>query len=342
MRIAAVGLCGTIFLMRTAKCVLPLLLAIGAMTAHAQTAPAGSPALPFTLKSLGNNVYAAIDDAKGDAGANAGFVIGDDGVLVIDTFENEAAAKALLAEIRKLTKLPIKYVVDTHYHLDHVSGNGVFKDAGAVILANENVREWMRTENLKFFGKNITAKQRAMVQGLTLPDVTYAEGVNLYLGARQVNVVFFPGHTGSDSIVMVPDGKVIFCGDLFWRRTWPNLIDASTLSWIGSLGQITEGLPFPSVQFVPGHGDVGNVNDVLAFRIFLKDLRDAVSDAIKDGKRDDALVQTVLPMMKNKYAKWAWFEEFSKQDVLDTGEELLGNKKIPQPLSDITSRVALP
>lgn len=328
--------------MRIARFVLPAIILFSGITVCAQTAPASSPALPFTLKPLGNGIYAAIDDARGDAGANAGFVIGDDGVLVVDTFENEAAAKALLEEIRKLTKLPIKYVVNTHYHLDHVSGNGVFKDAGAVILANENVREWMRTENLKFFGKNITAKQRARVQGLTLPDVTYAEGVNLYLGGRQVNVVFFPGHTGSDSIVMVPDGKVIFCGDLFWRQTWPNLIDASTLSWIGSLGQITEGLPFPTVQFVPGHGDVGNIKDVLAFRIFLKDLRDAVSDAVKDGKRDDALVETVLPVMKNKYGKWAWFDEFSKQDILDTGEEFLGSKKVPQPQGDITSHVPLP
>jgi len=83
--------------------------------------------LPFQLKLIGPNIWAAIDDAKGDAGANAGFVIGDDGVVVIDTFENEAAAKALLGQIHNLTHLPIKFVVITHYHLDHVWEHGRFE-----------------------------------------------------------------------------------------------------------------------------------------------------------------------------------------------------------------------
>src|SRR5579863_5466872 len=126
---------------------------------------AQSPAaLPFTLKPLGHNIYAAIDDAKGDAGANAGFVIGDNAVLVVDTFENESAAKQLLAEIRKLTPLPIKFVVNTHYHLDHVAGNKVFSDAGAVVIAQQNVASWIRSENLKFFGKNPKPDQLALVQ----------------------------------------------------------------------------------------------------------------------------------------------------------------------------------
>src|SRR5262245_34554972 len=74
-----------------------LLLAATAVSAQ------NANSLPFTLKALGHGVYAAIDDAKGDSGANAGFVIGDDGVLVVDTFENEKAAQGLLSEIRKLT-----------------------------------------------------------------------------------------------------------------------------------------------------------------------------------------------------------------------------------------------
>ena len=96
---------------------------------HAQNTRTPAAVPPFTLKPLDHNVYAAIDDAKGDSGANAGFVIGDNGVLVIDTFEREAAAKRLLVEIRKLTNLPVKFVVNTHYHLDHVAGNAAFKEA---------------------------------------------------------------------------------------------------------------------------------------------------------------------------------------------------------------------
>src|SRR5579871_3519077 len=128
-----------------------LMLTATAVATLAQT----TETLPFTLKPLGHGVYAAIDDEKGDAGANAGFVIGDDGILVVDTFENEKAARALLSEIRKLTPLPIKFVVNTHYHLDHVAGNKIFQTAGAVVIAHSNVPQWIHTENLKFFGKNI-------------------------------------------------------------------------------------------------------------------------------------------------------------------------------------------
>ena len=80
---------------------LAIVISLFAVSVLAQTsAPPASTSLPFALKPLGHNVWAAIDDAKGDAGANAGFVIGDDGVAVIDTFENAPAAQALLGEIR--------------------------------------------------------------------------------------------------------------------------------------------------------------------------------------------------------------------------------------------------
>jgi cyclase len=114
-----------------------------------------SASLFFILKPLGHNVYAAIDDAKDEAGANAGFVIGDDGVAIIDTFENPEASKQMLSQIRKLTELPIKFVINTHYHIDHVAGNSLFQQNGAVVFAHRNVRAWIHTENLKFFDKNI-------------------------------------------------------------------------------------------------------------------------------------------------------------------------------------------
>src|SRR5579871_6282985 len=101
-------------------------------------AQAPAPTNPFILKPLGHNAFAAITTPGAGAGGNAGVVIGDDAVLVVDTFQRAEPARTLLAEIRKLTPLPIKYVVNTHYHYDHVSGNGVFSEAGALVMAHQN------------------------------------------------------------------------------------------------------------------------------------------------------------------------------------------------------------
>jgi cyclase len=306
---------------------LALFLPMGAL---AQTTPPAEGSLPFSLKPLGHNVYAAIDDAKGDAGANAGFVIGDDGVLVIDTFENEAAAKQLLAEIRKLTKLPIKFVINTHYHIDHVAGNAAFEQAGAVVMAQRNVFYWIHAENLKFFGKNIKPEQKALVEGLAAPKVLYNTDLDVLLGSREMLVHVFPGHTGGDSVVMIPDAKVVFCGDLFWRKTLPNLIDASTEKWMETLEDLQTSAPSAAVVYVPGHGDPGDFRDVEAFRAYLADVRELVRKQLKDGKTGDGLVEAVLPAVKEKYGQWNFFEYFAKSNIKDVEAELRGTKKIPQ------------
>jgi cyclase len=285
--------------------------------------------LPFTLKPLGHGIYAAIDDAKGDAGANAGFVIGDDGVLVVDTFENEKAARALLSEIRKLTPLPIKFVVNTHYHLDHVAGNKIFQDTGAVVVAHDNVRAWIHTENLKFFGKDIKPEQRTEVENLGAPDAVYQDAFTIYLGNRKVELVHLLGHTGGDSIVHIPDAQVTFWGDLFWRKTLPNLIDATTTEWSKTLNPTVDWTTrFAGVE-VPGHGDVGTIDDVKEFAGYLMDLRTLVSEAESKKTGGDELTGAVLPEITKKYGKWEFFDYFAKSNIKDMDAELRGVKRKP-------------
>ena len=308
---------------------LSLLISVLALAATAAIA-ADAPT-PFTLHEVAPGVWAAIDNAaaKGArAGANAGFVIGSDSVLVVDTFENPDAAKELLNQIRQKTNLPIRFVVNTHYHLDHVAGNNIFAAAGATVLAQQNVRAWERTENKKFFGAKITDAEKNMVESLGLPSITYTGGVTLFLGTRQVIVRSFPGHTGGDSAVFIPDANVIFCGDLFWNHTLPNLIDASTKPWIETLDAGIQ--HHPEGTFVPGHGEVGHVQDVRDFRDFLLDLRNDVAQAQAAGKTDDALTAAVLPEIQQKYSKWD-FIDFAKPDIHYTDLELRGQKRIPQP-----------
>src|SRR5215467_14990231 len=96
----------------------------------------------FTIKKIGDGVYAAISPDGSKAGSNAGFIVGSNGVAVVDTFVGVEPAKELLAEIRKITNLPVRYVINTHYHLDHTGGNAAFSDAGATIVAHRNLRGW--------------------------------------------------------------------------------------------------------------------------------------------------------------------------------------------------------
>jgi cyclase len=314
----------------TAAVVAALILAGATSNAAAQgTQATQATSLTFALKSLGHGVYAAIDDAKGEAGANAGFVIGDDGVAVIDTFENPEASKQMLAEIRKLTQLPIKFVVNTHYHIDHVAGNSLFQQNGAVVFAQRNVRSWIHTENLKFFGKDIKPEQRKMVETLGAPDAVYDTGVTLFLGSRQIDVRVFPGHTGGDSVVFIPDANVVFTGDLFWRNTLPNLIDATTSAWIPTLNAVMAAAP--NATYVPGHGDVGTAEDVKNFRDYLAFLREQIAPAVQQNKSEGDLVNAALPAVTEKYGKWDFFKYFAKPDILQTAAEIRGDKKIPQP-----------
>jgi cyclase len=290
------------------------------------------PPLPFRLKELGHNVWAAIDAPEAGtarAGSNASFIIGDDGVLVVDTFQKTSAAVLLLADIKRMTQLPIKYVVNTHYHIDHVSGNGVFADAGAIIFAHKNVRDWIHIENMKFY-PNPTPAQKASVDALVAPTVVYTTGVDLFLAQRHIVVRYFPGHTGGDSLVFDPESNVVFCGDMFWRHSLPNLIDASTDAWIDTLNLMIQA--HPAATFVPGHGDVGTLDDVKAFRGYLVDLRQWVGDARAAGKTGDAIVDAVVPKIKEKYGDWGGFASFSTKNVQQTADELNATKKVPRPL----------
>src|SRR6266705_3518519 len=115
-----------------------------------KTAAAPKAEDDFQLIKVADGVYAAIAKSGGLASGNAGFVIGDDGVLVFDTFFTPAAIEELVSEIESLTKLPIKYAVNSHYHLDHTGGNQVLVERGVPIVAHDNVMIWQTTKNKRF------------------------------------------------------------------------------------------------------------------------------------------------------------------------------------------------
>ncbi|MFL6773292.1 MAG: MBL fold metallo-hydrolase [Sphingomicrobium sp.] len=304
-----------------------------ALTLSAQ-ASAQVPGLPFTLKQLGPGVYAAIDGPEHKAGSNAGFVIGDDGVLVVDALFTPEAARALVGEIRRITPKPIRFVVNTHYHADHTGGDQVLRDAGAAIIAHRNVRGWVRTNNVALFGDRIRPELRARIAALPLPDLATDKDLTVWLGARKVVVRTVLGHTGGDLVVAVPDAHVLFAGDMLWRKVAPNLIDGSVAQWQQTDADFAAMPDAPRTRFVPGHGDVADVADVKDFRAYLLDLRRLLGEGRKAGLKDAALVQFVAPKLRALHSDWTISDRAIAAEVKYMDAELAGTKKRPVPQPD--------
>ena len=308
------------------------LVAVGG-SASAQRPPPTQ--LPFVLKQIGPGVYAAIDGPEHKSGSNAGFVIGDDGVLVVDAFFTPDAARALVAEIRRLTPKPIRYVVNTHYHADHTGGDQVLHDAGAIIIAHRNVRGWVRINNVNLFGDRITPELKARIEALPLPDLVTDKDLVVWLGARKVVVRTVLGHTGGDLIVIVPDAKVLFAGDMLWRRVAPNLIDGSVSEWAATDRDFARMPDAAHMVFVPGHGDVADLKDVEEFRAYLLDLQRLVVEGVRRTRlTGGALVRAVVPKLRAHYPDWTISDRAAAAEVRYVEQELAGTKRRPVPQPD--------
>jgi glyoxylase-like metal-dependent hydrolase (beta-lactamase superfamily II) len=307
----------------------------------------------FTLVKVNDGVYAAIAKNGGLASGNAGFVVGEEGVLMVDTFFTPDAVEDLIGVIATETTQPLKYAINTHYHLDHTGGNQVLAARGVPIIAHEKLMEWQTTKNRRFLPaadelqkrRDTAAKQlsetptdqadkRAPLERqirrldamlkikLTNPTVTFSSGmVHLHLGKREVVLFTLPGHTGGDVLAYVPDANVLYMGDMGWRKTLPNLVDATVSDWITSLDKLLA--QYPTAKFVPGHGEVATAADIREFRDYLDDLRTRVKQAISDGLTiDQAKQQLKLP---EKYKDFA-FQNFATPNVEDMYKELKGTK----------------
>ena len=308
----------------------------------------------FQLVKVADGVYAAIAKPGGLASGNAGFVVGAGGVLVVDTFFTPEAIEELIGEIQKETQQPIKYAVNTHYHLDHTGGNQVFAARGVPIIAHDSVVQWQTTKNKRFLpaleelqkrkadairqlsdvpddqqdkraGLERQVRRLDAMQSikLTNPTVTFKSGaVHLYLGGREVVLFTLPGHTGGDVLAYVPDANVVFTGDMGWSKTLPNLVDATVSDWISSLDKILS--QYPTAKFIPGHGNVAEAADLRDFRDYLDDLRGRVKQGIADGLTvEQAKQQLKLP---DKYKTFA-FQNFAVPNIEDMYKELKGTKQ---------------
>jgi glyoxylase-like metal-dependent hydrolase (beta-lactamase superfamily II) len=294
----------------------------------AAQAPPPADALPFKLQQIGPGVWAAIGGPM--AGSNAGFIVGDDAVLVVDSFMYPDAAKALLGEIRKVTDKPVRYVVNTHYHIDHVSGDAVFKAAGATIIAHRNVPGWIHADNIHLMGGDkVRPEIKAQIDALVPPDRTIDKPTVLKLGKRRVELIPVTGHTGGDIEVSAPDAHVLFAGDILWNHLGPTTIDGRILVWTQDLANL-EAMPGP-VTFVPGHGEVATARDVADMRQLFEDLTRLTREARQQGLSGDALVQATAPKLIALHPAWPRIERNAPTLVAQMDQELAGTKRLPVP-----------
>lgn len=187
---------------------------------------------------------------------NIGAVIGDDGVLVVDTRESPHLGRVILEELSTVTSLPVRWVVNTHWHWDHVFGNQVF--AGAEIWGHElclpamqEHGETMKQNAVEWVGEE-RADELAAVE-LVPPTNTFSERASLQIG-RDVELSYHGlAHTDADIVVRVPDASVAFYGDLIEEGAPPNFGDSSPVAWPVTLRRA---IAEPVEVYVPGHGDV--------------------------------------------------------------------------------------
>jgi len=251
--------------------------------------PDGSPSHRF--EEIADGVYFAIGTGSMTVMSNNLVIINDDHVMLVDSSVSPAAARGLVEGVKTLTDKPVKYVFNTHYHFDHAHGNQIFGD-DVEIIGHDFVRTMLKTDVLtqrtnRSFTEGIPAqidqlqarlsrtedvaeRQRMETQlriqeahwtaiqetRPTPPNVTYSDTLTLVKGGREVQL-HFPGrgHTGGDTLVFLPQERIVFTGDFFVGRPGagglPYMGDGYVEEWPASLDRL-RALDFDIM--VPGHG----------------------------------------------------------------------------------------
>ena len=233
-------------------------------------------------------------------GGNIGLSVGDDSPFIVDD-QFAPLTDKIVAAVRAVTDKPVRFVVNTHWHGDHTGGNENFGKAGAVIVAHDNVRKRMSTEQFNDVFKSTTpASPKA-----ALPVVTFAQSVTLHLNGDTVLVTHVPpAHTDGDSIVHFTKANVIHMGDLFMNGFYP-FIDVGSGGHVdGVVGAAEKALAMANdeTKIIPGHGPLADKASLQAFRDMVKTVRDRVSALVKEGKSLEE-VQAAQPS-KEFDAKW--------------------------------------
>jgi glyoxylase-like metal-dependent hydrolase (beta-lactamase superfamily II) len=294
---------------------------------------------PFKLQKLTDDVY-----ALAGRGGNIGFAVTSEGVVVIDD-QFADLAPGIAEQIKSVTPLPIRYLINTHHHGDHTGGNAFFIKM-TTIVAHENVRKHMLAQpqetienggrriqtlegqiaklqkddpsskdlpalnqQLEAARKSVESARAVKVSEIPAPNLTFNREIRMYLGGKEVQVFHVKrGHTDGDSVIYFSKDKVLHMGDLFFNKVVP-FIDrahgASTGEWIETIDAVVARVD-AATKVIPGHGEVTTVDELKAFKQYFIDLRAAVKKAIDSGMtREQALKEVKL----SRYASYNGYEQ---------------------------------
>ena len=236
------------------------------------------------------------------AGGNMGLSVGGDATFLIDDQFGPLTPK-IQAAIAAVTDKPVKFLLNTHWHFDHTGGNENFGGTGAVLVAHENVRRRMSTDQfIEFMKTPVPAAPH-----VALPVVTFAQGLAFHLNGDEMRVVHVPrAHTDGDAIVHFVKADVIHMGDVFFNGMYP-FIDTSSGGTIDGMVagcDMALAIAGDATKIIPGHGPLGTKAELKAYRDMLATVAGRVKKLLAEGRKPDEIVKAgVTADLDAKYGK---------------------------------------
>lgn len=221
-------------------------------------------------------------------GGNLGVSAGADGVFLVDD-QYAPLTDKIVAAIRAITDGPIRFVLNTHWHGDHTGGNENLGEAGALIIAHDNVRERMSVEQfIEAFDRTVPPSPEE-----ALPVVTFSEAVTFHLNGGEISAFHVRNaHTDGDAVINFSAANVVHMGDTYFNGLYP-FIDVSAGGSIdGMIAAVEKVLPLldDETRVIPGHGPLSNRAELLAYHEMLVGVRDRIAAEIAQGKTVDEVV----------------------------------------------------
>jgi len=224
------------------------------------------------------------------SGGNIGALVGNDGIILVDDQFAPLSDKIKTA-LAAISNKPIRFIINTHYHFDHADGNKVYGSEGAVIVAHENVRKRLSTDQ---FIATFKMEQKASPYD-ALPKITFSESLTFNMNGETIQIFHVKNaHTDGDAVIYFKESNVLHTGDVFVRYGLP-FID---MSGGGNLDGMIAAIDLLLKQvnektiIIPGHGALSNKKDLQDYNTMLLTVRGRVADGIKSGKTLDQIIDS--------------------------------------------------